>query len=252
METAELWQEFRATGSRELRNQIIEAHLGLVKHAAGRMALVVPSSVSLADLEGYGVLGLLDAVARYDPGRGIPFAAYATTRIRGAILDGLRAMDPAPASWRQQARLLQDAAARLEERFRRSPEDEELAAELGLGVDQLAEWEQHAAGLTLAYLDQMRRGDDGDEGGGVAAIVDGQPDPLDALVLRDRAEALAGAIEHLSEKERLVVTLVYYEGLTAREAAQVMGLSPSRISQLHTRAILRLRARLSRVRERVR
>lgn len=246
---------YRANSSRELRDQLIEQHLGLVKHVAGRMALVVPSSVSLVDLEGYGALGLLDAVERYDPGRGVPFAAYATTRIRGAILDGLRAMDPAPASWRQQARLLERANVRLEERLGRAPEDAELAAELGVDAAELVEWERRAASLSLAYLDEARQGRGGDDDYGSAAEAlaeeDPRSDPLGAMVRRDRQLALEAALSHLSEKERLVVTLIYYEDLTAREAAEVMGLSPSRISQLHTRAILRLRGRLSRRRQEV-
>lgn len=252
MDAQELWQQYRATGSRTLRDEILESHLELVRHVAGRIALVVPASVSLADLEGYGVLGLLDAVERYEPARGVPFAAYAATRIRGAILDGLRDMDQAPTTWRQHARLLEQAVSRLEGRLGRHPEDAELAEELGLSQGQLADWEGQAARLSLVYLDQMRQGQEGEDGPEAQAPVSGEEDePLAAVLRRDRGEALAEAIDCLSEKERLVVSLVYYEGLTAREAADVMGLSPSRVSQLHTRAILRLRARLSRRRERV-
>ncbi|MGE5590550.1 MAG: sigma-70 family RNA polymerase sigma factor [Bacillota bacterium] len=254
MDTAELWRQYRA-GNRELRDELVEQHLDLVKHVAGRMALVVPGSVSLADLEGYGALGLLEAVERFDPDRGVPFAGYAVTRIRGAILDGLRSMDPAPASWRQQARLLEQAASRLEERLGRSPEDEELAAELGLEPAELVEWERRAASLSLVYLDQIRLGHGGEDGleGSVESLAGGDPadDPLASVLRQDRQAALAEALGRLSEKERLVVTLIYYEDLTAREAARVMGLSPSRVSQLHTRAILRLRGSLSRRRERV-
>lgn len=254
MDTAELWRQYRA-GNRELRDELVEQHLSLVKHVAGRMALVVPGSVPLADLEGYGALGLLEAVERYDPDRGVPFAGYAVTRIRGAILDGLRSMDPAPASWRQQARLLEQAAARLEERLGRSPEDEELATELGLEPAELAEWERRAASLSLVYLDQIRLGHGGEDGqeSPVESLAGGdeEDDPLGSVLRQDRQAALAEALGRLSDKERLVVTLIYYEDLTAREAAQVMGLSPSRVSQLHTRAILRLRGTLSRRRERV-
>ncbi|MHB9145585.1 MAG: sigma-70 family RNA polymerase sigma factor [Symbiobacteriia bacterium] len=252
MDAPELWQQYRATGSRTLRDEILGAHLELVRHVAGRVALVVPASVSLADLEGCGVLGLLDAVERYDPTRGVPFAAYAITRIRGAILDGLRDMDQAPTAWRQRARLLEQAAGRLESRLGRDPEDGELAEELGLSRDELAEWEGQAARLSLVYLDQIRQGQDGEEEPEAQPPTDrGEDDPVAALLQRDRGEALAQAIGFLSEKERLVVSLIYYEGLTAREAALVMGLSPSRVSQLHTRAILRLRVRLSRRKGRV-
>ncbi len=251
MDAPELWQQYRATGSRTLRDEILGTHLELVRHVAGRVALVVPASVSLADLEGYGVLGLLDAVERYEPARGVPFAAYAITRIRGAILDGLRDMDQAPTAWRQRARLLEQAAGRLASRLGRDPEDGELAEELGLNRDELAEWEGQAARLSLVYLDQIRQGQDGEEPEAQPPTDRGEDDPVAVLLRRDRGEALAQAIEFLSEKERLVVSLIYYEDLTAREAALVMGLSPSRVSQLHTRAILRLRVRLSRRKERV-
>jgi len=255
VDTAELWRQYRADRSPELREALVEEHLSLVKRIAGRMALVVPNSISLADLEGYGALGLLEAVERYDPDRGVPFPAYAITRVRGSILDGLRSMDPAPASWRQQARLLEKAVARLEERLGRSPDDEELAAELHLEPAELAEWERRAAGLSLVYLDQIRSGRDGEDGveGSVESLAgdDPQADPLGSILRQDRQAALAEALERLSDKERLVVTLIYYEDLTAKEAAQVMGLSPSRVSQLHTRAILRLRGSLSRRRDRV-
>lgn len=249
-----LWGRCRLTKDPQVREKMILENIGLVRYVAGRVAIGLPSNVSLGDLESYGVLGLIDAVDKFDPSRGVKFQTYAIARIRGAILDGLRADDPAPAVWRQKAKMLERAHAELQARFGRSAADEELASHLGLNLDELRSWELEVSSLAVTYLDDLWHPDD-DGGAGIAGadmIADpASEDPLGAVVLEERKKILGQAIERLSEKERLVVTLYYYEGLTAKEVAQVMGLSPSRVSQLHSRAIFRLRGALSRSKDRV-
>lgn len=249
-----LWGRYRLMKDPQIRERLILENVGLVRYVAGRIAIGLPSNVSLGDLESYGIFGLIDAIDKFDPSRGVKFQTYAIARIKGAILDGLRADDPAPGAWRQKAKMLERAHRELEARLGRSATAGELAAHLGLTVDGLQSWELEVSSLAVTYLDELWHPDE-DGGAGLAGVdLIADPagrDPLSAVLLEERKKILGQAIERLSEKERLVVTLYYYEGLTAKEVAQVMGLSPSRISQLHSRAIFRLRGALSRSKDRV-
>lgn len=218
-------------------------YLPLVKQVAARTHLGLPRQVELGDLEGYGLQGLLEAVERYDPGRGVPFEPFAVQRIRGAILDALRKEAWAP-QLLSRARQYQKCLAELEARLGRSPEPAELATALGVTVEQLAEREQEVAAAYLLSLDEP--GETQGEPLGHRVIDPTAPDPEGLMLLAERKEQLAAAIERLPERERLVITLFYYEELTPKEIAEVMGLSQARISQLRSKAILRLRGRLGR------
>lgn len=247
METAALWQKYKEMRDPKTREDLIIHYASLVRYAAGRIAMGLPSQVEVDDLESYGLFGLMEAIDRFDLSRGVKFETYALNRIRGAIIDGLRADTWAPAL-KQKMKQMEQAQAALESELGRDPADEELAARLGMSVTDLNRRQSEVSAAVMLSLDEVTSS--GDEGEGTS-VGDRLPDPrspdpeLEAL-FTERREMLAVAIEKLSEKERLVVTLFYYEGLTAKEIAMTMNLSVARISQLHSKAILRLRGRLAR------
>lgn len=247
VETAELWRRYKANRDPLAREELVVAYAALVRYVAGRMAMGLPAHIELDDLESYGLIGLLEAIDRFDPGRGIKFETYAVTRVRGAILDRIRADTWAPAL-RQKAKQLEEAHARLESELGREPTEEELAARLSLTLPDLHRRRTEVAAALIFSLDEG--GATGEEGEGLSVadrLEDPRsPDPEAEAIFAERRDLLANAIEKLTEKERLVITLFYYEGLTATEIAHVMNLSVARISQLHAKAILRLRGRLSR------
>ncbi|HCC33820.1 MAG TPA: FliA/WhiG family RNA polymerase sigma factor [Clostridiales bacterium] len=237
-------ESYQAIRSRE-REQIILDHLPLVKQVTSRLACCLPASVPVEDLQGWGVFGLMEAVDRFDPQRGVKFETYAITRIRGAVLDGLRSLDWAPRSLRRRARELDQAYARVESRTGRPAQEGEVAAELGISAVELRSTLAELQGAAVVSLQEAIAGG-GESGDGGLSLADliadpGAPDPEASAVTADLAEGLAAAIADLPERERLLVTLFYYEELRPKEIAQVMGISPSRVSQLHTQAILRLK-----------
>lgn len=242
----ELWERYKADQDPQAREQLVLAYAPLVRYLAGRLAVGLPPQIELADLESYGMFGLMEAIERFDPRRGVKFETYAAQRVRGAILDGLRAETWAPAL-RQKARQLEEAYARLEGELGRSPTDAELARFLNLTPEELARREAEVGAAVLLSLEEGLTGPGGERMPAAERLADDQvADPAQAALALERRELLAEAIARLSEKEQLVVTLFYYEGLTAKEIAAVMGLSVARISQLHSKAILRLRGRLAR------
>ncbi|EKP93659.1 FliA/WhiG family RNA polymerase sigma factor [Thermaerobacter subterraneus] len=244
-ERAELWRRYRTAADPESWEALIREHLPLVRYLAGRLVVHLPPQVELDDLISYGIFGLMEAIKRYDPSRGVKFETYAYTRIRGAMLDGLRAMDWVPQGLRRRAREVEACYRRLENRLGRPAEDAEVAAELGLTPDEFGELLKDLARTTVISLDDVLRSESDDPAAVLDRLADpGAADPLAAATLADLRQRLAQALAVLPERERLVITLYYYEGLTVKEIAEVMGVSPSRVSQLHTRAILRLRARL--------
>jgi RNA polymerase sigma factor for flagellar operon FliA len=247
-ETRALWLQYRKTGDQGLRNRLILTYAPLVKYVAGRLGSGLPAHVDEADLASYGLLGLIGAIERYDPERDVKFETYAIARIKGAIIDELRSMDWVPRSVRSRAREIVRAIAALEARLGRAPSDEEIAAKLGLSEDELNESLGDIARSSIAALDELWTvsGSGGDQIALIDTIEDeNAPDPQGALSQTEVKEAMADAIARLPEREKLVVTLYYYEELTLREIGEVLGVTESRVSQLHTKAVLRLKARLA-------
>lgn len=245
----DIWARYKSGRDSKLREEIILRYLPLVKYVAGRVAISLPPHVELDDLVSYGIFGLMEAIDRFDPGRGVKFETYAVARIRGAILDGLRALDWLPAGIRQKAKAVEKAYARVEGMTGRPATDEEIAAELNMSPEEFRRQVSALSGCALISLDELWVAEDESDSGirAIDMIEDSQAvDPEHSAILEDRKRVLARAIDRLPEKERLLITLYYYEGLTAKEISVLMGLSQSRISQLHTKAMFRLRGYLLR------
>ncbi len=221
------------------------AYSPLVKYVAGRTAAGLPPHVEEADLISYGLDGLVSAIERFDPSREIKFETYAITRIKGAIIDELRSMDWVPRSVRARTREIERAHAKLEHRLQRTPTDEELAKELGIEVAELQEALIAISHSSIVALDELWSVSDssGDQVSLMDTIEDpGAPDPARALDVGDLKDRIADSIARLPEREKLVIALYYYENLTLREIGEVLGVTESRVSQLHTKAVLRLRS----------
>jgi len=224
---------------------LIEAYAPVVKYVAQRLACRLPDWICLDDLISTGVLGLLDAIAKYDPTRGTTFKTYAEWRIRGAMLDELWELDWAPRTVRQKEHALTQAYAELERQHGRSVADEEVAAVLGIKLDTFNDWLTDVRGVSVVSLDRpLERDADGTPGTGLARLVDETPSPLQLVEAQDLRTHLAAAIDQLPEREKVVLSLYYYEELTMQEIGEVLDVPLSRISQIRTKAILHLRAAL--------
>ena len=242
-----LWHEYRRTQDQGIRDRLILTYAPLVKYVAGRLGSGLPAHVDEGDLVSYGLLGLIGAIERFDPDRDIKFETYAISRIKGAIIDELRALDWVPRSVRARARDIERAIAELESKLGRAPSDEEIAKKVGITVEELEDSLTEISRSSIAALDELWTisGEGGDQVSLLDTIEDTEgPNPQDALAQTELREALGEAISRLPEREKLVVTLYYYEELTLREIGEVLGVTESRVSQLHTKAILRLKARL--------
>jgi RNA polymerase sigma factor for flagellar operon FliA len=243
-----LWREYRRTGDTGIRDRLILTYAPLVKYVAGRVGSGLPAHVDDGDLVQYGLLGLISAIERYDPDRDVKFETYAIARIKGAIIDELRAMDWVPRSVRSRAREIERAIGELERQLMRAPTDEEIAKKVGITPDELEDSLTEISRSSIAALDELWTVQGG--GGDQIALIDtiedvDAPDPQLSLSQTEMREAIGEAIARLPEREKLVVTLYYYEELTLREIGEVLGVTESRVSQLHTKAILRLKARLA-------
>ena len=246
-DTQTLWHKYRRTGDAAIRDRLILTYAPLVKYVAGRLGSGLPAHVDEGDLVSYGLLGLIGAIERYEPDRDVKFETYAIARIKGAIIDELRAMDWVPRSVRARARDIERAIAELEAKLGRAPTDDEISKKLGLTQEELDGSLTEIARSSIAALDELWTvsGSGGDQIALIDTIEDADaPDPQSTLSQTELREAIADAIARLPEREKLVVTLYYYEELTLREIGEVLGVTESRVSQLHTKAILRLKARL--------
>ena len=246
--THALWLEFRKSGDQRLRDRLILTYAPLVKYVAGRLGSGLPAHIDEGDLVSYGLLGLIGAIERYEPDRDVKFETYAIARIRGAIIDELRAMDWVPRSVRARARDIERAIGEIEAKTGRVPSDEEIAKKLDLTTEELDESLSEISRSSIAALDELWTvsGGDGDQIALIDTIEDTEaPDPQRSLTATELREAMADSIARLPEREKLVITLYYYEELTLREIGEVLGVTESRVSQLHTKAILRLKARLA-------
>jgi RNA polymerase sigma factor for flagellar operon FliA len=247
-DTQQLWLEYTRTKDKAIRDRLILTYAPLVKYVAGRVGSGLPAHVDEEDLVSYGLLGLMGAIDRFDPSRDIKFETFAIARIKGAIIDELRSLDWVPRSVRSRARDIERAMADLERVLHRAPTDEELAAKLGITEDELDDSLTDISRSSIAALDELWTisGSSGDQVSLIDTIEDTSgPDPQGALAQTELRDALGDAIARLPEREKLVVTLYYYEELTLREIGDVLGVTESRVSQLHTKAILRLKARLA-------
>jgi RNA polymerase sigma factor for flagellar operon FliA len=246
-DTQGLWLEYRRTQDKGVRDRLILTYAPLVKYVAGRLGSGLPAHVDEGDLVSYGLLGLISAIERYDPARDIKFETYAIARIKGAIIDELRALDWVPRSVRSRAREIERAIAELEAKLGTAPTDEQIAEKIGITVEELGDSLTDISRSSIAALDELWSvSGEGDQVSLMDTIEDTTgPRPAEALDETEMREALAEAIARLPEREKLVVTLYYYEELTLREIGEVLGVTESRVSQLHTKAILRLKARLA-------
>ncbi|MGH3951242.1 MAG: FliA/WhiG family RNA polymerase sigma factor [Pseudonocardiaceae bacterium] len=240
-----LWREFVGCPCQSIRDRLVLHYAPLVKYVAGRVGTGLPTHVDTGDLVQSGIFGLVDAIEKFDPDRGWKFETYAMQRIRGAILDDLRSQDWVPRVVRSRAREVERALERLGARLHRTPTDVELAAELGISVGELRDLYGQLRLTSVVALEDLIR-----VGRYSGSVVDTLPDeeaidPVSVLVDRDNRRQLAEAIEQLAERDRIVVSLYYFESLTLAEIGKVLGVTESRVSQLHTRAVLRLRAKLT-------
>ena len=248
IELKDLWRRYKREGDERARERLVVAYSPLVKYVSGRMASGLPAHVEEADLISYGLGGLISAIERFELEREIKFETYAITRIKGSIIDELRSLDWVPRSVRARARAIERATTKLEHKLPRAPTDEEMAHELEMSVGDFQDALLQISNSTIAALDELWTVSDasGDQVSLLDTLQDpGAPDPAAVMDATDLKDRIADAIARLPEREKLVVALYYYENLTLREIGEVLGVTESRVSQLHTKAVLRLRGRMS-------
>nr|WP_298990448.1 RNA polymerase sigma factor WhiG [uncultured Pseudokineococcus sp.] len=242
-----LWVAFKTTGDAAVRERLILHYSPLVKFVAGRVGVGLPSNVEQADLVSYGVFGLIDAIEKYDLERAIKFETYAIQRIRGAIIDELRALDWIPRSVRSKAREVEKTYAELEARLHRTPTEPEVAAQMGIPLKDLHHIFSQVSYVNLVALDELLSG--GEKGDSLSlgdTLEDTRAeDPVMAFEGEETKFLLARAIDQLSEREKIVVTLYYYENMTLAEIGRILGVTESRICQMHSKAVLQLRTKLA-------
>lgn len=236
IETA--WDAWHASQEATARDWLVVHYASLVKFVAGRLAAGLPKSVDTGDLVSAGVFGLMNAIDKFDPVNGAKFETYAIPRIRGAILDGLRALDWVPRSVRSRSRSVQDAIASLEHQLGRTPTDEEIATELKITVEELEKWLADIAAGSVGPLDHVAMDN-------TAAEADAQIQPGRAMEEGELRDAMRAEISKLPEREQAILILYYEDGLTLSEIGDALGVTESRISQIHTKAVLQLRSRLA-------
>ena len=247
----ELWELYRKTQDPKIRDMFVKQYAPLVKYVAGKVAVGMPHNVDFDDLVGFGVFGLIDAINKFDPNKHVKFKTYAVTRIRGAIFDELRSIDWVPRSVRQKSREIEETIHSLEASLGRSASDNEIADELGMSEDEFQKTMMKISGTSILSLnDVWYTSDDNDR----ISIVDSIESPRslnpDSIVEKEEVKrVIVQAINELPEKEKKVLVLYYYEDLTLKEIGKVLEVTESRISQLHTKAILRLRSKLTNIKK---
>ncbi len=244
---AELWDQYKTGRAQEARNRLILHYAPLVKYVAGRVSAGLPHTIEQADLVSYGMFGLIDAIDKFDPGRGFKFETYAISRIRGSIIDELRSIDWVPRSMRAKSRAVEKAYAKLENDLHRTPSDAEVAEELGMSEGDLQSLFGQISFFGLVALEEtVSVGSDRSE---TVTVGDTIPDkdlgPVGAFEVEETKQMLAAAINRLPEREKFVLSLYYYEGLTLGQIGDVLHITESRVCQIHTKAVLQLRAKLA-------
>ncbi|HEX9716413.1 MAG TPA: RNA polymerase sigma factor WhiG [Actinomycetota bacterium] len=242
-ELTALWQEFKRSHAAEARERLILHYAPLVKYVASRVATGLPASVEQADLVSYGMFGLIDALEKFEPARGNKFETYAIPRIKGAIIDELRAMDWVPRSVRFKAREIERAYSDLESMLKRAPSEKEVAARLGFTLTELHEVINQISFVSVLALDELLSvgSDRGEQVSLLDTLADKGSDVSMGLEGQEMRGLLAAAINSLSEREKIVVTLYYFEGLTLAEIGEILGVTESRVCQIHTKAVNQLR-----------
>ncbi len=242
VEREKLWEAYQKCPSAELREKLITEYAPLVKVVAGRLSMYLGYNVEYEDLVSYGIFGLIDAIDKFDPGKDVKFETYASLRIRGSILDQIRKMDWIPRTVRQKQRRLEDAVKAIEARTGRNATDEELAEELGVTGTELLEWQSQLKVTNIISLNEFV-----EQGG--EPVMDARNNsqfaqPEESVAEEELKKVLSETLELLTEKERRVILLYYYEELTLKEISNILEVSESRVSQLHTKALLKMRKRM--------
>ena len=239
-----VWMTYGKTKDPEAKDQLILHYAPMIKYVVGRMSIYVGNAVDFDDLVSYGIFGLIDAIDKFDYQKGAKFETYAGLRIRGAVLDGLRSLDWVPRTLRQKSRQLEEAYTQLEAELGREPTNEELAQKLGVSTDEIDEEIKKSSLMALISLDDYL---DGNHETGSAQPTDSELNTPESLFEhKELKELLIDALQKLTEKERLVTTLYYFEEMTLKEISKIMDVSESRVSQIHSKAMLKLRTRLGR------
>ncbi len=251
MSEEDLWSRYKESRDPAIRDAFIRQYAPLVKYVAGKVAASMPNTVEFEDLVGFGVFGLLDAIEKFDPDKNVKFKTYAVTRIRGAIFDELRSIDWVPRSVRQKTKEIEDAVVNLEAKLGRPASDQEIASSMGVSEDEFMKTMLKISSTSVLSLnDVWYSGDDADKISIGESIESPSSMNPDATVEREEVKrVIVQAINELPEKEKKVLVLYYYEDLTLKEIGQVLEVTESRVSQLHTKAILRLRAKLTNLRK---
>ncbi len=249
IEEEKLWDKFSKDNDQSIRDYFVIKYAPLVKYVAGKVSMGMPQNIEFEDLVSYGIFGLLDAIGKFDPARGIKFKTYAMTRIRGSIFDELRSIDWIPRSIRQKAKQIEQIIAELENKLGRTVEDEEIAKELGVSNGEFQSLLNKLSGTSMISLNDIwYLGDESDEMSILETLE--APDSMNPDILIEKEEIkdhIIDAIRKLPDKEKKVIVLYYYEDLTLKEIGEVLEVTESRVSQLHTKAIMRLRGRLGRI-----
>lgn len=245
----ELWQEYKRTKDPMLREELILMYASVVKYVAGRVAINMPPHVDFEDLLSYGILGLIDAIEKFDLKQGTKFRTYASTRIRGAIIDEIRHLDWIPRTLRQKAKALEDVYASLEYKLERPATDKEVAETMGISLDELFKLIQEASATTLISLEDVWYAKDDSDEVTIMDMIESPPEngPDVLAEKEDIKSILVDALNKLPERERDIISLYYYDKLTLKEIGKVLNVTESRISQLHSKAILRLRGYLTKM-----
>ncbi len=237
-----LWEEYMSTKNSEIRDKIILEYAPLVKIVAGRLSIYLGYNVEYDDLVGYGIFGLIDAIDKFDYGKGVKFETYASLRIRGAILDQIRKMDWIPRSLRQKQKKMEAAISKIETQYGRPAKDEEIASELGIETEELINWQGQAKITNIISLDEFVEAAGEKE---VNVIKSNSYEQPESIALKNEVkQQLMDSLETLTDKERKVILLYYYEELTLKEISRILEVSESRVSQLHTKALQKMKVKL--------
>lgn len=237
-----LWKEYMSTKNSEIRDKIILEYAPLVKIVAGRLSIYLGYNVEYDDLVGYGIFGLIDAIDKFDYDKGVKFETYASLRIRGAILDQIRKMDWIPRSLRQKQKKMEAAISKIETQYGRPAKDEEIASELGIETEELISWQGQAKITNIISLDEFVEAAGEKE---VNVIKSNSYEQPESIALKNEIkQQLMDSLETLTDKERKVILLYYYEELTLKEISRILEVSESRVSQLHTKALQKMKVKL--------